>query len=289
MSSLTFSSYPMVTALKASERIFGPGLSWNSCNQMQERFIKEFFLDGYDEVDQIPIIKSIASRDPEEINKFFRENGWQLQVGPFGPEDFGVASILNLLVIWSKPGKITEIKTSEQRHFPAVKIGDEGVKFFRAVGHHEPVARLQTKSHYLVYITMFDNPPEGLDLVILADQLSKNLYPSYEFSGVVFPMVDLSQFTDISWLAGLNTENSSGQPIRLFQALQQNRLKVNETGALAESLTVLTTGAALNPPPDHIINRPFLIWFEVPGLKKPLFVGYVTEENWKNPGNISGI
>jgi len=43
------------------------------------------------------------------------------------------------------------------------------------------------------------------------------------------------------------------------------------------------TGA---PKPDHVINRPFLIWFERDGLSRPLFAGHITPDDWRNPGSI---
>lgn len=31
------------------------------------------------------------------------------------------------------------------------------------------------------------------------------------------------------------------------------------------------------------INRPFLLWIERPGYHYPLFVGHITEEQWRDP------
>jgi hypothetical protein len=41
------------------------------------------------------------------------------------------------------------------------------------------------------------------------------------------------------------------------------------------------------PKPDHVIDRPFLVWFERDGLSRPLFAAYVVEDEWRNPGAIA--
>lgn len=40
------------------------------------------------------------------------------------------------------------------------------------------------------------------------------------------------------------------------------------------------------PKPDLVIDRPFLCWIERPGIPVPLFLGHITEEDWKSPGSL---
>ena len=49
-----------------------------------------------------------------------------------------------------------------------------------------------------------------------------------------------------------------------------------------EAATVGIAFAAAFLPKRHVIDRPFLMWVERPGLSLPLFVGYITEEDWKS-------
>ena len=60
----------------------------------------------------------------------------------------------------------------------------------------------------------------------------------------------------------------------------------NEEGVrIEEAAAVGIAFAAAFLPHRHVIDRPFLMRVERPGLSLPLFVGYITEEDWKNPGN----
>jgi len=45
-------------------------------------------------------------------------------------------------------------------------------------------------------------------------------------------------------------------------------------------------GTTSVPPPALIIDKPFLVVFERPGLPQPLFTAYVTQDSWKDPGEI---
>jgi hypothetical protein len=65
---------------------------------------------------------------------------------------------------------------------------------------------------------------------------------------------------------------------------------MNEVGARAESAVMLQVAAVAigpEPKPDHVIDRPFLVWFERDGLSRPLFAAYVVEDEWRNPGAIA--
>ncbi len=134
-------------------------------------------------------------------------------------------------------------------------------------------------------MTMLDRPPAGFDLIAKAQQLAGGKRPGREFGGLVFPMVDLDQKIDIAWLIGLYTCRDDGQPARVLQALQQIKLRMNELGARAESAAAIEIAKGM-PQPDHVINRPFLIWFERDSLSRPLFVGHITPGDWRNPGNV---
>jgi len=102
-------------------------------------------------------------------------------------------------------------------------------------------------------------------------------------------MVKLGQQVDISWMKKLATTCDNGDPAWLEKALQETRLRMNEEGARAESAVALggqRMTTASPPPPDYVIDRPFLAWWGKPDLPIPIFVGYITPENWVNPGDI---
>jgi len=286
--SRTVVNYPIVTALIAAERFIGPNRQWKTVEDpplsvKQERFLKEVFDTCRGE--EIPEIESLASQKVEEINEFLRKKGFSIQLESFSSDAFGVASVLDLIVEWVLKGEVTVVETDDDRRFPGVRISEGNVHFLRFSEHKEPIACLPTKSGDRVFMTMFDQPPEGFDLVAEVEKLSHATRLSSEFGGLVFPMVDLNQEVDISWLVGLNTTDEVGKFWFVAQALQQTIFKMNEIGARVQSAVAMAFEKGI-PNPDYIINRPFLIWIERDGISKPLFVGHITQEDWRNPGNL---
>jgi hypothetical protein len=286
--SITGTPYPIVAALKAAEDFLGPNREWHSVNDLQAGFLRDQFAHCIDLIDQIPEIERIASRDNEIINKFLRERGFSLHVDPIEPLQFGIAGMLDLQVEWMLPGERVAIKT-QRWQYPGVRLDSEHVQFYRAVGHPNPIACLSTKSGDRVYMTMLDEPPDANSVAQISGTQFARMEPGGNFSGLIFPMVDLNQETDISWLAGLHTVNDRNEPCMIARAQQQNRLRMSEIGARAQSAAVmeLTFGMVASPPPVHVIDRPFLVWFQrFDDSTPPLFAAYVTEEDWKDPGDI---
>ncbi len=282
--STTAVTYPIVAALKTAEQILGPDRVWNLTNDLQRRFLADFCATCWEEVEGIAEIESTASYSADEINAFLKERGFTIQLEPWSPPNFGVASVLDLLVEWVEAGEATVVTADDGRQFPGVRIGEAGVRFFDAPGHPNPVAGLETKSGDHVYMTMLDQPPGGFDLIARAQELVGDKRPSWEYGGLVFPMVDLNQEVDIAWLIGMHTCGNDGLPAIIAQALQQTKLRMNEIGARAESAVAIRAKGI--PQPDYVINHPFLVWFERDGLSKPLFAGHITPDDWRNPGNV---
>jgi hypothetical protein len=288
--SATAVSYPLVMALKEADKILGPDRQWEPVNEAQRRFLKDFFEPCRGEA--VPEIQSLASWDAQEINSFLAQRGFNLRVGPFPADHFGAASVLDLLVEWVSPGSVITIKSGllRRRSYPGVHLR-AGLMFLRAAGHWGAIARISTKTGTDVYMTMLRSPRPSLDLVALAEELTAKARRTERYLGAKFPMVCLDHFVDVSWIEGVRATAESGVPTIVDKALQQTRLRMNERGARAESAVALVPLTAsrwpARPRPPLVINRPFLIWFVRKGLAKPLFVGHITREDWKNPGDIT--
>jgi hypothetical protein len=284
--------YPIVTAMVRAEEIIGPERVWQAVNSIQALFLSEFFAPCRQEGLSIAEIESIASFTADDINRFLRERGFRIQLAPFrsggNGKEFGVASVLDLLVDWFKPGTETTVRGQDGNVYPAAHLEGAGSSFHQAAHHRYPVAQLQTTSGDLVYMTRLDSAPADFELLQYAQQLSGSLQPIYDYRGVVFPMVDLKQEVDISWLLDLKTTSAEGELVKIVQALQETHLAMNPEGARAKSAAVLEMTMGFEPEPDLVIDGPFLVWFQRPGLTKPLCVGYITEADWKNPGEIKG-
>jgi len=285
--------YPIVAALVKAEEIIGPQPDWQPINDTQRLFLREFFAPGRAESCSISEIESIASFTADDINRFLKARGFDIQLAPLRNDgrwkEFGVASVLDLLVKWFKPGNETTLKGLDRQVYPAIHQGIEVSSFYQSERHDYPIARLKTTSSDQVYITKLDNAPADFKLLHYTQELATSLKPISDYGGVTFPMVDLKQEVDISWLIDLATTSAQGEPVKITQALQETHLAMNEQGARAKSgvaVAVAVAAAYHVPTPELLIDGPFLIWFQRPGLSVPLFVGHLTEEHWKKPAAL---
>ncbi len=279
----------IVDAVRFADNVLGEGREWSAVNPEQAWFIRDYLNPFGQLTGGLKEIESIAAHDAGLINEFLRQHDFTIQLEEFSPEEFGVASVLDLLVEWQDVGKVITITTPDQRTFEGAEIIKHGVTFFRVLDHPNPIACLNTKSTDLVYMTMLDNPLSEFELVTKAQEFMAAMKHMTDFEGLQFPMVNLRQQVDISWLLKMHTKDDKGFPWFISQALQENHLRMNEKGARAQSATavgMMRMGIEI-PKPKHIINQPFLVWFSRPGLDIPLFVGHVTEADWENPGDIT--
>lgn len=288
--SATCTVYPIVTALDKADDMLGEGRIWVPRNDTQEIFVPIFNLTRT-EAKLIKDIKSIASRSADEINKFLADEGFSIKLDPFKePTDFGTASVLDVLVNWLVEGKIEEIRSGRDRktNFPGVFL-ISGVYFARSPAHAEPIVVIETKSGDRVCMTVHDRC-EGFKLLNRAKCLQETMTPNSDFRGVLFPQVSLDQKVDISWLQRLRTVAADGRAYEVAQALQQTKFRMNEKGARAQSAVAIgikTTSVHAPPPPPLIIDQPFLVWIFRKGLQYPLFTGWISEEDWNIPRDIS--
>jgi len=289
-------TYPIVAALVKAEDILGENRTWVPINGMQSRFLADFFRICRNEGLGIPEIESIASWSADEINTFLRQRGFDIQLQPFDSltfgiaRPFGIASVLDLLVEWLEKGRKTRVKcVLDQEWYDAARLKN-GVEYLLSDIHRHPIAAIATKTGDVVYMTKIDDAPDGFDLVAMAEQLANLSRPVYTFGGLVFPMVDLNQQVDVSWILNMQTFTDDRTEAYISQAVQQTILKMNEEGARVKSAfagSIMLMGTRIpKEKPDMIIDAPFLVWFMRPLLNKPLFVGYIATEDWKNPGSI---
>lgn len=289
--STTVATYPIVAALVEAEKMTGMGSNrqWWTRNATQVRFLTDFFSRCRDEIGGIPEIESIASWSVDEVNAFLHARGFTIELQPFDENTFGVASVLDLMVEWLVKGKATTVHGIDGVDYPGVHIVADGVQIYDAVGHTHPIAHLFTKAGDRVYMTRLDRAlGDGFDLIAMAEALSDSLTRNRDYGGLVFPMVDLDHEVDIRWLLEMHTMGVDGRPARITQALQQTKLRMSEVGARAQSAVAMavTREAFAMPKPDMVIDGPCLVWFERDGLAKQLFVGHITTEHWRNPGDL---
>lgn len=299
---------PIIAALVKSEDILGENRQWEAVNDSQAHFLEKFFstreeLSKFSEKE----LRSWASWVAAELNKILEEEGFDIRLEEFEPGNFGVVSILDVLVEWLKPGEVDSLVV-EGKDYPAVKMEptiptalasfaalEELEDEFRNVfdvytsyKHPHPVVLLHTKSGDKVYMTIADGVVQDFELIARIDAIRRSLQPSkMDYDYLKFPMVDLNQEVDITWLEGIWT-TVAGSVHRAFivKALQQTKFKMNEFGAKVESTMTGLVAGATDDERELRIDQPFFLWIEREGISIPVIYAYITEEDWKDPGSL---
>jgi hypothetical protein len=232
----------------------------------------------------------MSSKDHEELMKFFKDRGFEFNIEPFNSNEFGVGSVLSVLVEWLDVHKKYDIHV-ENKIYQGVRA-KENYKVYSSDVHEYPIVMLDTKTDEKVYLTIADDEYEGLNLLSRIKEIHKSRIIKADFingyDSVIFPMVDLEHDVDISWIEGINIKDYVGSNWYVAKALQKTRFKMNHVGAKAESAALMRLKRCCRPAskPKIIIDKPFFVWMTRPGLNDPLFVGYIDEEDWKDPGEF---
>lgn len=267
-------TYPIVAALVKAEAVLGPDRCWTPKNAEQEAFLREILYE----------VRGEVSEGIRSLNSSYSLTGNELTI----------KGVLDLLVKWVERGTTTTIERDGQE-WEGIRLtrNQARVHFLVSDIHPHPIVVLPTQSDDVLYITVLDSAPDPLGLRSLATTLlEEKKWPTYDYGGVRFPMVDLCHNNEVAWLGGLETNtklNGQEVPAWLAQAWQETKLRMNEVGAHVRSEfrgSVVIGARISHEPPDYIVDKPFLLVFTRPELKQPLAALYITEEDWKNPGTL---
>lgn len=278
---------PIVGCLNAAEEVLGPDRSWSGINTEQAEFLRQYLTDKI-ALRRLPELESIASYDADEINRFLSERGFSISLPKFENPDFGVASVFKLLVEWLEKGDQAKVYY-DGTLYPGVRL-KSNFTVLTPVNTAYPIARLATKSGDEVYLKAHPDAPE--DFLDHTRQIELCLLgqPDHAYKSVTFPMVEVDQEVDITWIRGLRTCGDDGCPAVVAQALQQTKFRMNEVGAKVESaaaMHMLRMVAIHDPSEKHlVIDQPFLLWIRRQGFERPLFIGWFAPDNWKQSAQL---
>ncbi len=279
--------YPVVAALVAAEKLEGMGKDrrWVKDNPEQMLFLERHFAPCRHEIESIPEIKSSAL--------------WLNSVpnDPFRP--FETESKLDLNLRWLKAGTKDSLIAADEKTYPALRLESSCIRFHWSSPHPYPVAKIATSDEKTkVYLTELDAEPQVSGLFDLALTLQEERSKSIEealrrmqkqYAGLIFPMIDLIERPDISWIERIWTQSDIGYPAAITRAEQETKLRANEIGVRIESrvrMSGMLIGSADIAPPIYIVKRPFLFWVVREGLSQPLFIGFIGVDNWKAPKSL---
>jgi len=276
--------YTTVAAVKAADIIIGPNREWAPHDKVQAGWLSRFYRPIVGALPKVPEIVSNATYVAEEHVAFLKRHGWDAELTACPPRKFLTASVFDLLVKWKTPGASVKIRGADGTMYPGAKL-DSDVGFW-VTDDGQQLACIATETDDRVWLAMMDAPPAQLGLADVAQRLLNAHMHTTRHAYLHFPMVDLVAKESLDWLSGLSTLGQDGQEWELEEAVQQITLKMNHLAARARAKDEMRFGTTSVPPPPLMIDKPFLVVFERPGLPQPLFTAYVTQESWKDPGTI---
>ena len=274
----------IVSAMEETNRQLGEGAVWDPKDGMQKLFLLEDMNGWRPWIKEIP--EMVASSQIEVIGDI---------------KHIRAKSHLDVTVHWPEEGIEVKIIDPEDKDkiYPGVRLKREFMTFYSFKGHEYPVARINTQTNDEVWITMC---PDGGNLVgreldvFIRERflLGEHQMTFHKFGGLKFPMIKFEVEGKIFWLIGMRGTDGDGFPAEIADASQMTKFGMNTKGARVISTvrihtTVMMAAAPEYVPPDHVINRPFLLWITRPGIPSPYAIFWFDQENWKNPGDLSGL
>lgn len=269
--------------------------TWVPTNAEQRVLMEHYYPKRHELQKLLPQeLSSIASKDIDEVNTFLKTKGFDIQLdkNKANPNDVAVASILDIALKWKIPGEkswITVLGDGFGNYlcpaelYPAVRMNS--AYSIRKSSNEKIVIAIDTENGDTVYISLAEKSLKGFELFNEIRSLSSQNYKDVttNFSGILFPMIDINQQVDISWLRGLDSSMYF-----IAQALQQTRFQMDEKGAAVQSAVAVHAvyKSIQTPKPILEINQPFYLWIERPGMSMPLFAAYIDYTDWKEPKSI---
>ncbi len=277
--------HPFAAALIAALKELGEGFVWRPNSLEKRLFMEGSFVIGAKDLHDLPEIESRVSYDFDLLNRFLWEKGFSIKLeNPHDPKSFGVVSIMKILEDWIESGTEGEICV-EGKTYPAVHLKGKNVTFYKSEWHKNPVVSIKTKSGDEVLLSVADSFLSTDTLTGHIDRIFGSLDVCRDFSGLVFPMVDLEEEVDISWLKGLPAFLGDDEVAFISQALQQTKFKMDQIGAIVESAVAIGIAktSISKPRPDLVIDKPFFVTVRRKGFNLPIFSGYIAQDCWKKP------
>ncbi len=224
-------------------------------------------------------IKTLVSKDINAINRFLKENGFDIALN--GPIDLGVATIMDLVGQWLEKANEASVNNNGIS-YPAALV-KSGIATSIVSLEGNMVIKINTTGNLTVFIEPNATERSGLDLFkhILAQSNTCSFKSSS--SEVIIPMVSMNETPDINWMVGIKTVGNID--FTISEAVQQNKFKLNCDGVHAESAVALGLRKCVSVCKDEIvIDEPFNLWIsgtDANGEYFPLFGAYLATDSWE--------
>lgn len=225
-------------------------------------------------------IKTLVSKDINAINRFLKENGFDITLE--GPIDLGVATIMDLIGGWLEKADETTVD-NEGVLYPAATIKSGISTSVISLGDNQ-VIKIETRNNITVFIEPNSTERSGLDLFKHIWNQTNVCSFKPNSCEVTIPFISMEEKPDISWLVGIETRGN--MDFTISQAVQQNKLKLNCDGVHAQSAVAMGLRKCVDMTKKErfIIDQPFNLWIsgqDLSGEYFPLFGAYLAPDSWK--------
>lgn len=254
MNSYSECLYPVIGCLKAFDTFKSTKEEWITFNDKQKKVLSLY--ENYKSLGVLDTSEliSIVSEDVKVVNKFLKNNGFDIQLNETksGLPSVSVASILKLIMRWKLAGRNRVIYSDGKEY--------KGFDLYKSIFvHNENIIKIETDSDDIICIEVDDKIPFGCDYIVI-------------------PEIDYDDQPDITYMCGI----SKGIWF-IEQAIQQTKFKMNKKGALLESAAAMTviSGSSLDSefPTYYWVNKPFKLWIERKGTGI-IFDAYFDRDSW---------
>jgi hypothetical protein len=289
--SFTATLLPILAVLGCAEQFLDIQTPWQPVNYKQVTLLHHY----YPNMNQLLALSntelsSIASYDVNPVNQFLRDHNFSIQLAPEPNSVCYSASVLNILVKWAVKGDKAQLYTNNQ-FYQAVQL-KEGYAVYAVPDYEHELIKIETSSGDIVYMTIADKPCQDFELLATLRSITNHpvIYDiTDEYTDLIFPMVDLNQEVDISWLENMYVPlaDSTIPEMWIARALQQTKFQMNEEGAAAQSAVAIAMVTKMMPIKSSlVIDKPFYLWIVRKGVMIPLFAGYIDYTDWKEPARL---
>jgi hypothetical protein len=246
---------------------------WRAKNLQQEDFIKNLRRDC--QKGNPDGISVSITFDPLEMERIIKEEGIEAniltKVPDHGQYQFGIVSILKAYPRLISGGTITEINGYQGVKTERKKAG---IRIFSNLKWKNPVVGIPLQNGDTVYMTIAEKKLRKLELFKEVLKIGRGLIQSsfqFSYGYVSFPEIELSQISNIRWLSGLSF-TAGGKKVEISHAYQLAKIKL---GARPVPLSDCYKGKEL------VIDQPFYLWIERPGMIYPSLCAYVDQRDWR--------
>lgn len=284
----TFNALSFGSCLLAiNERTQSPYSGWRAANGTQEEAL--LLLPKEAEIANFSELERWTDTNADTLNAILAERGFSSRFGSIPQGRFGALSILDLLAEWLSEGTDVPIKKNGVT-YPGFRLTgrDAGVTAVRGKGFKGVAARVQTKNGDIVWFYQSEDVPEddleaALQAEVLLGTLSKNGQRTK--ANLTAPCVSFTESRDLGWVAGLAVPGMA----EVESGFQETRFRMNRHGARAQVATGMVARATSieQPPEEILIDGPFLLVIERPGVETPAFSAYITERSFVDPGSLA--